>query len=68
MKFEKVTPQVNFPRLEEEVLGLWEKTDAFGKSVESRPEGQAFRVLRGATDGRTGAPASTTRWQGLSRI
>ena len=33
MKFDKVSPQVDFPRLEEEILGLWERTDASEKSV-----------------------------------
>src|SRR5919202_2695312 len=34
MAFEKVRPQVRFPELEEEVMGLWERTRAFEKSVE----------------------------------
>jgi isoleucyl-tRNA synthetase len=47
MKFGKVSPQVNFPRLEEEVLGLWRKTDAFQKSVQRRPEDRPFVFYEG---------------------
>ncbi|HEX6709347.1 MAG TPA: isoleucine--tRNA ligase [Rubrobacter sp.] len=47
MKFDKVSPQVNFPRLEEEILGLWEKTGAFEKSVQSRPEDRPFVFYEG---------------------
>ena len=56
MKFEKVTSQVDFPRLEEEVLGLWEKMDAFGKSVESRPKDKPFVFYEGppTANGRPG--------------
>src|SRR4028119_110214 len=56
MKFEKVTPQVDFPRLEEDVLGLWEKMDAFGKSVESRPKDKPFVFYEGppTANGRPG--------------
>jgi isoleucyl-tRNA synthetase len=56
MKFDKVTPQVDFPRLEEEMLGLWEKTNAFGKSVESRPKDKPFVFYEGppTANGRPG--------------
>ena len=56
MKFEKVTSQVDFPKLEEEVLGLWERTDAFGKSVESRPKDRPFVFYEGppTANGRPG--------------
>jgi len=37
MKFDKVSPQVDFPRLEEEILDLWQRTGAFEKSVQRRP-------------------------------
>jgi len=37
MAFEQVRPQVNFPKLEAEILQLWERTGAFEKSVEQRP-------------------------------
>ena len=47
MAFEKVTSRVEFPRLEEEVLGLWEETGAFEKSVERRPEERPFVFYEG---------------------
>jgi isoleucyl-tRNA synthetase len=37
VKFDKVSPQVDFPRLEEEILGLWRETNVFEKSVNGRP-------------------------------
>lgn len=56
MKFDKVTPQVDFPRLEEEVLGLWKATDAFKKSVERRPKERPFVFYEGppTANGRPG--------------
>ncbi len=56
MKFDKVTPQVDFPSLEEEMLGLWERTDAFKKCVESRPEDRPFVFYEGppTANGRPG--------------
>ena len=56
MKFDKVSPQVNFPRLEEEILGLWERTETFQKSVESRPEDRPFVFYEGppTANGRPG--------------
>ena len=56
MAFEKVTPRVDFPRLEEKVLGLWEKTDAFRKSVEGRSEERPFVFYEGppTANGRPG--------------
>jgi isoleucyl-tRNA synthetase len=47
MKFDKVSPQVDFPRLEDEILGLWERTRAFEKSVQSRPEDRPFVFYEG---------------------
>ena len=47
VKFDKVSPQVDFPRLEEEILGLWQKTDAFRKSVQRRPEDKPFVFYEG---------------------
>ncbi len=56
MKFDKVSPQVDFPRLEEGILGLWERTDAFQKSVEQRPEDRPFVFYEGppTANGRPG--------------
>ena len=47
MKFDKVSPQVDFPRLEEEILGLWQRTGAFEKSVQRRPEDKPFVFYEG---------------------
>jgi len=56
MAFEKVSPQVDFPELEREVLNLWEKTVAFEKSVERRPEERPFVFYEGppTANGRPG--------------
>ncbi|MDQ3863482.1 MAG: isoleucine--tRNA ligase [Actinomycetota bacterium] len=56
MKFDKVGPQVDFPRLEEEILGLWEKRGAFEKSVRGRPEDRRFVFYEGppTANGRPG--------------
>ncbi len=56
MKFDKVSPQVDFPRLEEEILGLWKKIDAFEKSVRNRPEDRTFVFYEGppTANGRPG--------------
>ncbi len=47
MAFEMVRPQVDLPELEREVLGLWERTGAFRKSVERRPEEDQFVFYEG---------------------
>jgi isoleucyl-tRNA synthetase len=47
MKFDKVSPQVHFPRLEEDILGLWKGTGVFEKSVQSRPEDRPFVFFEG---------------------
>ena len=47
MEFDKVSPQVDFPRLEEEILGLWKRTNAFKKSVHDRPEDRPFVFYEG---------------------
>ena len=47
MKFDKVSSQVDLPRMEEEILDLWRKTGAFEKSVESRPEDKPFVFYEG---------------------
>ena len=56
MAFEKVRPQVDFPALEKEVLDLWERTGAFEKSVERRPEDRPFVFYEGppTANGRPG--------------
>jgi isoleucyl-tRNA synthetase len=56
MKFDKVSPQVHFPRLEEEILGLWERAGAFEKSVQSRSEDRPFVFYEGppTANGRPG--------------
>jgi isoleucyl-tRNA synthetase len=56
MAFDKVSPQVEFPRLEEEVLSLWERQGTFRKSVESRPEDNPFVFYEGppTANGRPG--------------
>jgi isoleucyl-tRNA synthetase len=56
MKFDKVSPQVDFPSLEEEILGLWKRTNAFEKSVEDRPEDRPFVFYEGppTANGRPG--------------
>jgi len=56
MAFEKVNPQVSFPKLEEEVLGLWREQGTFEKSVESRPEDRPFVFYEGppTANGRPG--------------
>jgi isoleucyl-tRNA synthetase len=56
MAFEKVTPRVDFPGLEERVLELWKRTGAFEKSVESRPRERPFVFYEGppTANGRPG--------------
>ncbi|HET7479821.1 MAG TPA: class I tRNA ligase family protein, partial [Rubrobacteraceae bacterium] len=56
MAFDKVRPQVNFPKLEEDVLDLWRREKTFEKSVQSRPEDQPFVFYEGppTANGRPG--------------
>jgi isoleucyl-tRNA synthetase len=56
MKFDKVSPQVDLPRLEEEILDLWKKTNAFERSVRGRPEDRPFVFYEGppTANGRPG--------------
>lgn len=66
MRFEKVSPQVDFPKLEHEVLGYWEEVEAFKKSVERRPEDRPFVFYEGppTANGRPGfhhVPARTIK-------
>jgi isoleucyl-tRNA synthetase len=54
--FDKVQPRVNFPEMEERVMELWERTGAFRKSVEQRPEDRPFVFYEGppTANGRPG--------------
>ena len=56
MAFEQVRSQVDFPKLEGEVLKLWDKIGAFEKSVERRPEDNPFVFYEGppTANGRPG--------------
>ncbi|CAA9450650.1 MAG: Isoleucyl-tRNA synthetase [uncultured Rubrobacteraceae bacterium] len=56
MAFEQVRSQVDFPRLEGEILKLWESIGAFEKSVERRPEDNPFVFYEGppTANGRPG--------------
>ena len=40
--FRNLDKSQSFPRMEEEILKLWEKDDSFRKSVANRPEGKPF--------------------------
>ncbi len=54
--FEKASPQVEFPKLEEEIVELWKKAGTFEKSVQSRPEDRPFVFYEGppTANGRPG--------------
>ena len=45
--FKPVSPQVNFPKLEEEILEYWKKNKIFEKSVESKPADKTWTFLDG---------------------
>ncbi len=45
--FKPVSPQVDFPKLEQEILDYWKKNKIFEKSVESRPEDKKWTFLDG---------------------
>jgi isoleucyl-tRNA synthetase len=45
--FKPVSPKVNFPELEEEILKFWKEQKIFEKSVESRPEDKRWNFLDG---------------------
>ncbi|MEM9802958.1 MAG: isoleucine--tRNA ligase [Planctomycetota bacterium] len=42
MKLRPVQPEVDFPALEERVLEHWDRTDAFQRSVDERPESERY--------------------------
>ncbi len=56
MAFEQVRSQVDFPKLEGEILKLWDRIGAFEKSVERRPEDNPFVFYEGppTANGRPG--------------
>jgi isoleucyl-tRNA synthetase len=56
MAFEQVRSQVDFPKVEEEILKLWDRIGAFEKSVERRPEDNPFVFYEGppTANGRPG--------------
>ncbi len=45
--FDPVSPQVNFPLLEENILEFWKKEKIFNKSVEERPKDKKWTFLDG---------------------
>lgn len=45
--FKPVSPQVNFPQLEEEVLAFWKENNIFKKSIENRPKHKRWTFLDG---------------------
>src|SRR5258708_37487264 len=45
--FKPVSPQVDFPKLEEEILEYWKKNKIFEKSITSRPEDKKWTFLDG---------------------
>jgi isoleucyl-tRNA synthetase len=45
--FQPVDSRTDFPRLEEEILGLWRKKDVFRRSVEARRGGERFVLYEG---------------------
>src|SRR5512147_243576 len=42
LKLQNFQQKTNLPQLEHEVLKFWDETDAFKKSIESRPENKPF--------------------------
>ncbi|MEM9380069.1 MAG: isoleucine--tRNA ligase [Planctomycetota bacterium] len=42
MKLRPVTPEVDFPALEERVLATWDANDAFQRSIDQRPESERY--------------------------
>ncbi|AHY45831.1 ileS: isoleucine--tRNA ligase [Rubrobacter radiotolerans] len=64
--FERVSPKVDFPALEREVLRFWKESGAFEESVESRPENKRYVFYEGppTANGRPGfhhVPARTMK-------
>lgn len=46
-KFKPVSPHVNFPKLEEEILKFWQKEKIFEKSLENRKKAKKFTFYDG---------------------
>ncbi|OGQ22247.1 MAG: isoleucine--tRNA ligase [Deltaproteobacteria bacterium RIFCSPLOWO2_02_FULL_44_10] len=47
MTFEKVQPQIDFPKQEEEILAFWKKQNIFQKSIEQRAKEKSFSFYDG---------------------
>lgn len=45
--FDSVDPRVDFPKLEERILGFWEKQKIFEKSISEKPEDKTWTFLDG---------------------
>lgn len=45
--FKQVSPKIDFPKLEEEILKYWKKNKIFEKSIESRPKDKKWTFLDG---------------------
>ena len=45
--FKPVSPKVDFPKLEEEILKYWKENKIFEKSIESRPKDKTWTILDG---------------------
>lgn len=45
--FKPVSPQVDFPKLEEEILQFWKENKIFEKSINSRPKDKTWTFLDG---------------------
>lgn len=46
-KFKPISPQINFPKLEEEILKFWKKEKIFEKSLEKTKKGKKWTFLDG---------------------
>jgi isoleucyl-tRNA synthetase len=62
--FQPVTSKVNFPQLEEKILGLWKQNQIFERSVEARQGATRFTLYEGPP---TAARAFTMCWRVSSR-
>ncbi len=47
MNFKPVSPHIDFPKLEEEILQYWKKNKIFEKSIQSRPKDKTWTFLDG---------------------
>jgi isoleucyl-tRNA synthetase len=47
IKFKTVTPNINFPQLEEEILKYWRKNNIFEKSIQTRPADKTWNFVDG---------------------